>query len=49
MESKILMLAKEHSYWHNENIDRWLSMINKNNYKEYEKELEDQKNDETSY
>ena len=48
IESKILILATVFSYMYKGDINRWLFIINKNNYKKYEKELEDQKNDEKS-
>ena len=48
IESKILFLATEFSYWKNENIEQWLLKINKDNYQKYEEEFEKQKNDERS-
>ena len=44
--SKIMILAKEYSFW--KNIDKWQSIIDKNNYQKYQEEFEAQKKDELS-
>lgn len=49
IESKILMLVTEFSSLKNENIDTWLSLIDKNNYQKYEEELEEKKQKELSH
>ena len=46
--SKIMILAKEYSFWKNETIDKWQSIIDKNNYQKYQEEFEAQKKDELS-
>ena len=49
IESKILMLVTEFSSLKNENIDKWLSLIDINNYQKYEEELEEKKQKELSH
>ena len=46
IESKIIILAIEFSFIHNENFEEWLVKINESNYQKYEEEFEKQKNDE---
>ena len=43
LQSKIMKLAFEFSFYENENIEKWLCKINKDNYQYYEEQLKIQK------